>query len=171
MTAFPQNLPGIPTVISSDLVVPMMVWFWRSTTPFCWGIRASLGAAPCRARRSTYRSLPRWILYLGPCAALASSSRIRPPLPLECASTASLFACSRISHMKWFLSSTNKRKRVLPLGVAGLTDAVGCLRRKGGAPLLADETPIAEPIHAFNWKVLRCRKPSCLNNNWKVLKL
>ena len=31
-----------------------------------------------------------------------------------------------------------------------LTGTVGCLRRKRGALLLADETPVAQPVHALD---------------------
>ena len=72
------------------------------------------------------------------------------------ASAASLFACSRTNHMKWLLSSTSRRKMGLaawgrrldgPTDIAvhelqQLTGAIGYLRQKGGAPLLANETPV-----------------------------
>ena len=31
-----------------------------------------------------------------------------------------------------------------------LTDAIGCLNRKGDAPLLVNETPVAQPVHALD---------------------
>jgi hypothetical protein len=37
VTASPQNAAGIPLAFIIDLAIPTMVWFQRSTTPFCCG--------------------------------------------------------------------------------------------------------------------------------------
>jgi hypothetical protein len=37
VTASPQNDAGTPMALSMLLAMPMMVWFLRSTTPFCYG--------------------------------------------------------------------------------------------------------------------------------------
>ena len=33
-----------------------------------------------------------------------------------------------------------------------LTGVVGCPRRKGGVPLFADEAPVAQLVHAFDYR-------------------
>ena len=72
-------------------------------------------------------------------------SLFTPSIASKPCSISSLCNFCRAGKLKW----------VLPPGVFDLmgpqiSPAVGCLGRKGGAPLLTDETPVAQLIHAFN---------------------
>ena len=74
------------------------------------------------------------------------------------ASTASLFSCSRISVIdqqeEEDLVAWGRRldgpADITVYKLQRLINAVGYPRRKGGAPLFADEAPVAQLVHAFD---------------------